>query len=162
MVNTTASFQANCKTGGLATPNCTAANPAVSYISTSGDYNADGDNNDYPDATSYSEGNTKSAFLNGVFTSSQFSSPSTFGNEGNEKPNAFRQPNFIETDTSFYKVTHLTEGIDFQIRFEFFDLFNRVNLTGFDSNLADSGGNFGKATQQQLPRNWQIGGRFTF
>jgi hypothetical protein len=165
MIYTTAPFAPICKDGTIPSntaPWCTAANPAVSYAPGSGDYNADGDNNDFPDTASYSEGSSKSAFLNGVFTSSQFSSPATFGNDGNEKFNQFRQPNFIETDMNIYKQTRLFEGVDFQIRFEFFNLFNRVNLTGFDNNLADLGGNFGRATSQQLPRNWQLGGRFTF
>ena len=164
MVTTSAPFLANCKNGNLSTaaPYCSASNPAVSYAAGSGDYNADGDGTDYPDITSYSQGSSKSAFLKGVFSSGQFSSPATFGSEGNEKSNQFRQPNFIETDMNIYKKTRIAEGVDFQIRFEFFNIFNRVNLTGFDSNLADQGGNFGKATAQQLPRNWQIGGRFTF
>ena len=164
MVTTTAPFLANCANGNLntAAPYCSASNPAVSYAPGSGDYNADGDNADYPDVASYHQGNSKSAFLNGVFSSGQFGSPATFGNEGNENANQFRQPNFIETDMNIYKVTRIAEGVDFQVRFEFFNIFNRVNLTGFDSNLADSGGNFGKATSQQLPRNWQLGGRFTF
>jgi hypothetical protein len=50
--------------------------------------------------------------------------------------------------------------VNFQLRFEFFNMFNRVNLTSFDTNLAD--GTFGKVTAQQLPRNWQVGGRITF
>jgi hypothetical protein len=164
MVTTTAPFLANCANGNLntAAPYCSASNPAVSYAPGSGDYNADGDNADYPDVASYHQGNSKSAFLNGVFSSGQFGLPATFGNEGNENANQFRQPNFIETDMNIYKVTRIAEGVDFQVRFEFFNIFNRVNLTGFDSNLADSGGNFGKATSQQLPRNWQLGGRFTF
>lgn len=163
-VTTTAPFLAVCKNGNLntAAPFCSASNPAVSYAAGSGDFNADGDATDYPDIKSYNEGDTKSAYLTGAFTAGQFSSPSTFGNEGSETLNQFRQPNFIETDANIYKVTRLTEGVDFQVRFEFFNLFNRVNLTGFDTNLADQGGNFGKATQQQLPRNWQLGGRFTF
>jgi hypothetical protein len=167
MVYTTASFLANCE--NLATSvvaPCSssnpqsATNPAVSYQSGSGDYNADGDDNDYPDVQSYHQGNSKSAFLNGVFASGQFTAPATFGNEGNEKANLFRQPNFAETDVNVYKITHLAERVDLQLRFEFFNLFNRVNLTGFDNNLA--GGTFGKATAQQLPRNWQVAARFTF
>jgi hypothetical protein len=157
MVYTNAPFLGVCASGSLSP--CSPANPAVAYQPTSGDYNADGDNNDYPDVHSYQQGNSKSAFLHGVFTPGQFGVPGTFGTQGNEKPNQFRQPNFIETDVNAYKVTHITERIDFQLRFEFFNVFNRVNLTGFDSNLA---GQLGKATQQQLPRNWQIGGRLTF
>ena len=158
MVYTGAPFLALCASGAVSP--CTAADPAVSYRAGSGDFNADGDNNDYPDAQSYHQGNSKSEFLNGVFASGQFTSPASFGGEGNEKANQFRQPNFAETDVNFYKVTHLAERVDLQLRFEFFNVFNRVNLTGFDSNLADS--TFGKATAQQLPRNWQFGARITF
>jgi Carboxypeptidase regulatory-like domain/TonB dependent receptor len=158
MVYTGAPFLATCSSGAVSP--CTAADPAVSYRPGSGDFNADGDNNDYPDAQSYHQGNSKTAFLNGVFASGQFTSPAAFGGEGNEKANQFRQPNFAETDLNFYKVTRLAERVDLQLRFEFFNIFNRVNLTGFDSNLADS--TFGKATAQQLPRNWQIGARISF
>jgi len=158
MVYTTAPFLAFCANG--APSPCSPGNPAVSYQSKSGDFNADGDNNDYPDVQSYHQGNSKNAFLNGVFAAGQFAPPATLGGEGNEKPNQFRQPNFAETDVNFYKITHLAERVDLQLRFEFFNIFNRVNLTGFDSNLAD--GTFGKATAQQLPRNWQFGARFTF
>jgi hypothetical protein len=159
-VFSSAPFLAVCRSGALSP--CSATDPAVSYQAGSGDYNADGDNSDYPDVKSYSQHNSKSDFLNGVFSSGQFTVPGTFGGEGNEKANQFRQPNFAETDFNAYKTTKLAENLDFQIRFEFFNVFNRVNLTGFDSNLADSGSNFGKATAQQLPRNWQIGGRLTF
>jgi Carboxypeptidase regulatory-like domain/TonB dependent receptor len=160
MVYTTASFQAVCASGALSP--CSAADPAVSYQATSGDYNADGDNNDYPDVQSYGQGHSKSAFLNGAFSQGQFTPPAVFGNEGNEKANAFRQPNFAETDLNVYKMTPITERLNFQLRFEFFNLFNRVNLTGFDSNFADINSTFGKATAQQLPRNWQVAARFTF
>ena len=50
--------------------------------------------------------------------------------------------------------------MNFQLRFEFFNIFNRVNFANLDNNLAD--GTFGKATQQQLPRNWQLAGKITF
>jgi hypothetical protein len=70
---------------------------------------------------------------------------------------------------NIYKDTHITERVNLQLRFEFFNIFNRVNLTSFDANLADTSaidgvptGSFGKATSQQLPRNWQVGARFTF
>jgi hypothetical protein len=147
-----------------------APSPAGSAFNTiSGDFNADGDTGgvggvglDYPDANSYRQGTTKKDFLFGAFTPGQFSAPATFGSEGNEKPNQFRAPNFEETDLNFYKTTHITERVDFQLRFEFFNIFNRVNLTSFDNNLADYAGTFGEATSQQLPRNWQIGARLTF
>ena len=167
MIWTTASFQPACQFTGTGAPPCpSAANPAVGFGPKSGDFNADGDTSgvagvglDFPDVTSYHQGTSKTAFLNGVFSSGQFAQPA-FGTQGNEKPSQFRSPNYAETDLSFYKNTHLTERVNFQVRFEFFNIFNRVNLTQFDNNLAD--GPFGKATAQQLPRNWQIGGRLTF
>lgn len=164
MVWTTAAFQPICRFGATACPS--PANPAVGYAPGSGDYNADGDTGgvggvglDYPNVGSYNQGNSKSAFLNGAFASGQFTQPA-FGSQGNEKANQFRSPNFAETDVNFYKNTHITERVNFQLRFEFFNLFNRVNLTGFDSNLADT--TFGRVTGQQLPRNWQVGAMVTF
>ncbi len=164
MVWTTASFQPICANPNLKCPS--AGNTMIGYAPGSGDYNADGDTGgvggvglDYPNVSSYSQGTSKSAFLNGVFANGQFPQP-TFGSQGNEKANLFRGPNFSETDLNFYKDTHLTERVNFQLRFEFFNIFNRVNFANLDNNLAD--GTFGKATQQQLPRNWQLAGKITF
>jgi hypothetical protein len=84
----------------------------------------------------------------------------TFGNEGNEPFNAFREPGFAEWDAAFLKNTAITEGVNFQLRFEFFNLFNRANLSTVDANLPD--GNFGRATSQYTPRFLQIGGNITF
>ena len=51
----------------------------------------------------------------------------------------FRGPNFIETDVSFYKDNRITERVNFEFRFDIFNLFNRANyvdFTGF-SNIED-------------------------
>jgi hypothetical protein len=166
MVWTTGRFIGVCDPNN-ANPCPSTANPYIGYAAGSGDFNADGDTAgaggvglDYPDVSSYHQGTSRSAFLNGAFTAGQFALPAVFGTEGNEKPSAFRTPNFAETDVNIYKNTHISERVNFQLRFEFFNIFNRPNLTGFDNNLADS--SFGKATAQQLPRNWQLGARFTF
>jgi|SRR5579863_641632 len=138
------------------------ANPIVGLAPNSGDYNADGTNYDYPNVTSYAQATSRSAFLNGVFSNpaTQFTQP-TIGTEGNERQNAFRGPNFAETDFAIYKDNRFKERFNFQIRFEFYNLFNRVNLGTMDTDPLDA--NFGKATGAQLlPRWWQIGGRFTF
>jgi len=167
MVWNTNSFQPICQNTAPNAATCpSAANPIVGLAPNSGDYNADGDTGgvggvglDYPDVSSYHQGTSKQAYLNGMFTAGQFSTPA-LGTEGDEKANQFRSPNFAETDVNFYKDTHITERFVFQLRFEFFNVFNRVNLTGIDQNLPD--GSFGRATAQQLPRNWQIGARLTF
>ncbi len=128
-------------------------------FSNGGDYNADGTNLDYPDVTGYSQNMSRSAYISGVFASGQFTAPAP-GTEGNEKPNQFRNPAYVQTDFTVYKNTLITERINFQMRFEFFNLFNHPNFQNIQGDL--SAGNFGQVTQQLLPRFWQIGGKITF
>lgn len=134
-------------------------NPIVGLGPNSGDYNADGDNYDYPNVSGYSQGSSRQAFKTGIFAAGQVTQPA-LGQEGNEKVNGFRDPNFAETDAAFYKNNKIWESVNFQFRFEFFNIFNRANLGFVDANFADA--NFGKSTTQQLPRYWQIAGRITF
>ena len=61
--------------------------PRLDMQSDSGDYNADGNNLDYPDATSYSQSTDNKAWLTGAIPKTNFAVP-TFGREGNEKPTA--------------------------------------------------------------------------
>ena len=137
-----------------------AGNPAIGYAGNSGDYNADGVNNDFPNVSSYKQDTTRGAFLNtGSLALANFSVP-TFGSEGTEKTGQFREPNFAETDLNVYKDTRITERVNFQVRFEFFNLFNRANLLNVDNNF--NSGTFGKARGAHLPRWWQIGGKISF
>lgn len=131
----------------------------IGYAPGSGDYNADGDNRDYPDVASYSQGKSKRAFLSGIFSKSQFAQP-TFGQEGNESYNRFTGPNFEEWDASLLKNTKIWESLQFQIRLDVFNVFNRSNLINVDTNLPD--GTFGRATNQDAPRFVQIGGNLSF
>lgn len=147
-------------TSPTAPPCPSAANPAVGYAPGSGDYNADGNNLDYPDASSYSQVKDNKAWLTGAIPKSNFAVP-TFGTGGgNEKPMQFRQPNFIETNVNFYKDTKITERVNFQFRFEIFNLFNRANYANVDTNFPD--GNFGAATASHEPRFWQLAGKLSF
>jgi len=102
---------------------------------------------------------SRSAYLSGVFASGQFTAPAQ-GTQGNEKFNPFRNPAFIQTDTTVYKNTHITERLNFQFRFELFNLFNHPNFQNIQGDL--SAGNFGRVTAQTLPRWWQIGGKLSF
>lgn len=129
------------------------------YAPGSGDYNADGDNDDFPDVASYQQGTSRQAFLHGVFSAANFPQPS-FGSEGNERFNRFVGPNFDEWDASLLKNTKIREDVNFQLRFEAYDLFNRPNLTNMDTDLPDS--TFGRATSQLVPRFFQIGGNLIF
>jgi hypothetical protein len=94
-----------------------------------------------------------------MFTAGQFVPPA-FGNEGNERYNAFRGPGFAQWDAALLKNTPITSTVSFQLRFEFFNLFNHPNLINVDANLPD--GNFGQATGQGPPRFMQLGGNLTF
>jgi hypothetical protein len=87
-----------------------------------------------------------------------FTAP-THGTNGNQKTQQFRQPGFSEVDLAAFKNTRLNGRLNFQIRFEFYNLFNYDNL--YLGNDLSSGG-FGKAISQQLPRWWQIGAKLTF
>jgi len=49
--------------------------------------------------------------------------------------------------------------VNFQLRFEFYNIFNNKNLY-LENDLASGG--FGKAISQQLPFWWQIGARQSF
>ena len=146
-------------TSNNAPPCPSASNPAVGLQPSSGDYNADGNNLDYPDVASTHQSTGNKSWLTGSIPKSNFALPA-FGSEGNGKPAQFRGPNFFETNTNVYKDIHFTERISFQVRFEFFNLFNRANYANPDQNIPD--GSFGAATASHEPRFWQLGGKVSF
>ncbi|MGC9970300.1 MAG: TonB-dependent receptor [Bryobacteraceae bacterium] len=129
-----------------------------------GDYNADGVNFDIPNASSgycggsYGEQN----YLSGLFPAGTFTAPPP-GTEGNVKRNGCRNPGLIGVDASVLKNTHipgLGEQGSLQLRFDFVNVLNRVNLTGVDPNLADA--TFGRSTSTLNPRTIQLGVRISF
>jgi len=131
----------------------------------SGDYNANGDNLDYPNVTSYHTSSGRQAYLKGLFGTatngvySNFPVP-TIGTEGNEKYDGFRSYGFAETDVSLLKDTKLKGSANLQFRFEFYNVFNRANLEAPVSDLSQA--SFGKSTSQYNPRWIQIGANFKF
>lgn len=127
----------------------------------SGDYNADGYNFDFPNAPSggYTQSTSRQDYLHGLFPASAFGTPA-LGKEGNEVRNQFQNPGYANFDAGFIKNNQITERIGLQLRFEFFNLFNRVNLQGVDGNLAS--GTFGQSTSTFNPRYLQMGVRLTF
>ena len=123
-----------------------------------GDYNADGDNLDYPNVADYEQG-TGDAFLTGIFRPGQFTKP-TPGTNGDEKVNQFRNPPFMQTDLTIYKNTPIAKSVRLQLRFEFYNLFNHPNFINVTNDL--SSGNFGKVSGLTLPRWWKIGAKLEF
>lgn len=78
------------------------------------------------------------------------SAPGTFGNLSRNK---FFGPGYGSTDFSILKNTRLTERVSAQLRFEFYNLFNRVNLAPPNTNFLTVGfagpnaaNGFGKST----------------
>jgi hypothetical protein len=135
----------------------------------SGDFNADGDNNDFPNVASYDQSHKRSdyhsgkgilaACPNGAVPCGNFTLPS-MGAEGNEAPNQFRNPGYADIDFTVKKTTTIRERINLELRLDIFNIANRVNYQGVDSTLQD--GNFATSTSTYPARNMQVGGRLNF
>jgi outer membrane receptor protein involved in Fe transport len=159
--------------------------PATVYSSRpQDDFNLDGFNYDLPDRpTAYKwplKGLSRSKFLNGTFKTTDFPLPVDsngvpLGHEGNIGRNTVRGPGFAQTDAALAKDTRLPwfkkESSNLQFRVDMYNAFNRVNLQGWDTNLADGGvdattgqsfGNFGKATGVAQARTVQLSTKFVF
>lgn len=141
----------------------------LQYLPTSGDYNADGNNNDYPNVTAYTQktGNGDFTLGKGIFPvcpsgalpCGNFTLPS-FGSAGNESPNRFRNPNYEDIDITLKKTIPITERFHLELRLDIFNVLNRVNYMAVDPKLQDS--TFGQSTSTYSPRNMLIGARINF
>jgi hypothetical protein len=141
----------------------------LQYVPTSGDYNADGNNTDYPNVTAYTQKHSRSDFLKGhgifpicaggVLPCGNFTLPS-FGSEGNETPNRFVNPGYADTDLTLKKTTQITGRVNLELRLDTFNLFNRVNLTAVDGHLQDT--TFGQSSSTYQARNMLLGARINF
>lgn len=96
------------------------------------------------------------------------------GQQGNLGRNTFRGPGFAQTEAAVAKNTSIPfffgEPANLQFRLDVYNLFNRVNVQGWDTNLADGGvdpvtgpfGNFGKVTGTAQARTLQLSTKFVF
>jgi len=127
----------------------------------SGDYNGDGKNYDFPNApaSGYKQPTDRRSYLSGLFPASSFGIPAA-GSEGDELRNRFRAPAYANTDLSVLKSFPIFDLLHFELRGDAFNLFNRPNLTGFQSDLSNA--NFGKATSAFNARYFQLAARLTF
>ena len=129
------------------------------------DYNADGFNNDYPNAPSfggYLSGLERSKFLTGIFQASDFGKPAP-SQPGNLGRNTYFGPGYANTNFNVVKrfpLRMLGEKGQLDFRTEFFNLFNRVNLGQPVGNLSNS--QFGRSTSALGARNVQFGLRLAF
>ena len=143
----------------------------------SGDFNGDGFNYDFPNVQNANQQYNRKQYLSGVFPTcgnattgstpfgtpgspcGQFSLPA-LGAEGNEIPNGFRNPGYADWDLNVKRSIKLYERLSVDVRFDVFNLFNRVNLQGVDGNASD--GNYGRANSQYPARNMDLGARINF
>jgi hypothetical protein len=78
------------------------------------------------------------------------------------RANYFRGPGFWNLDFRVGKSTRITERVRFEFSFDFFNVFNHVNLSTPSLNLS-SPANFGVFTSQvNAPRSIQFGSRVSF
>jgi len=141
----------------------------LQYLPTTGDYNGDGNNTDFPSVTGYTQKHNRTDFktghgifpvcAGGALPCGNFTLP-TFGSEGNETPNRFRGPGYADTDFTIKKRTRITERVNLELRLDTFNLFNRVNLTNPDGELQDT--TFGQTSSTNPARNMLVGARLNF
>ena len=79
----------------------------------------------------------------------QYFNPAAFtlqpaGTYGTTARNQFYGPGFNALDFSIIKSTHITEKVSAEFRVEIFNLFNRLNLSGPDTSIDDTGSTFGQ------------------
>jgi hypothetical protein len=117
-----------------------------------GDWNADGTNNDRPDAplTPLSAGGySRSAFLTGFLPKADFPHP-PLGTDGTLGRSTYFGPGFAQVDLSLQKRFAITEHTGVQFRVNAYNAFNRVNLGSPVGDL--NSGSFGRSTSQYTPR----------
>jgi hypothetical protein len=92
---------------------------------------------------------------------SRFTNPPE-GSAGNTPQRAFPAFNFINFDTSVFKEFRIQEDKRFQLRFEFFNVFNhtRFDMRYLTTNINSA--TFGVVTAALNPRIIQMAGRFIF
>ncbi|WP_446744212.1 carboxypeptidase regulatory-like domain-containing protein [Silvibacterium acidisoli] len=148
------------------TPPCSQI-PGCQVIGNSGgDYNADGSNFDLPNVPKFGrhlQGQSRKAFINGIFSASDFPTPA-LGQEGNLGRNTYDGPGYNNVDFTFERFFHTPwffgEKMQIEAKGEVTNLFNRANLLGMNSDL--SSGLFGKSNNQYPARYLQLHIRATF
>jgi hypothetical protein len=81
----------------------------------------------------------------------------TFGNAGY---NSLKGPGFFGIDANVSRIFHITERMQFQLRFEFFNPLNHTNLNNPVGGMTSSA--FGKIQSAADPRILQFAGKFSF
>ena len=116
--------------------------------------------NPHSNATNHAYFDT-SAFASNLISCGGNPAYETCGVTGDVKQFAFSGPGQISTDAGVEKDTKVREGMSFNLRIEMFNVFNHANFTGVTGN-ANSGAQFGQATNTAPGRIGQVSGKFIF
>jgi hypothetical protein len=121
---------------------------------------------DYPTQVSPIKKLNPHSASHNYFDPSDFASGLSCGYEvcgvtGNVKQFAISGPGQINTDAGVEKDTKVKEGMSFNVRIEMFNVFNHANFTNVNGN-ANSGAQFGTATNTAAGRIGQLSGKFIF
>jgi len=92
------------------------------------------------------------------FLPSAFAPNTTLGTFGTANRRFFHGPGFNNTDFGFLKRTVIREQMAFDLRIEFFNIFNHAQFTNPSGNINDS--SFGIVTNARDPRIGQISAKF--
>lgn len=93
-------------------------------------------------------------FLPGAFAAGPL------GQFGNSSRQFFHGPGFNNTDFGLAKRTAITESMAFEIRAEFFNIFNHTQFTNPVGNITNP--QFGQVTSTRDPRIGQVSAKFVF
>jgi hypothetical protein len=92
------------------------------------------------------------------FLPGAFAPNTTLGTFGTSNRRFFHGPGFNNTDFGLMKRTAITENMAFEIRVEFFNIFNHAQFENPSGNINSSG--FGVVTSARDPRIGQVGAKF--
>ena len=92
------------------------------------------------------------------FLPTAFAVNTDLGTFGTANRRFFHGPGFNNTDFGITKRTVIHENFAFDLRFEFFNIFNHAQFTNPTGNISDS--NFGIVTQARDPRIGQVSAKF--
>ncbi len=92
------------------------------------------------------------------FLPDAFAENTDLGTFGNANRRFFHGPGFNNTDFGFLKKTQIKENFAFDLRIEFFNIFNHAQFTNPGGDF--SGSNFGIVTNARDPRIGQVSAKF--
>jgi hypothetical protein len=93
------------------------------------------------------------------FLPSAFAPNTTLGTFGTANRRFFHGPGFNNSDFGILKRTQIKENFAFDLRFEFFNIFNHAQFKNPSGDINNTG-NFGVVTQARDPRIGQVSAKF--